>query len=362
MAVARSKRDNFGRDVASLGGLLSKLLDGQQIPDKDSDVSAAIANAVEKLAESKKDSDNVSILKNLVKKESAFSELNEAGLTLKDLLEMRSSKEDQLMQVLEKERQARLKAEEKLLEARESSSSSEATATQSLFGMLLETLKMQHAQSNRFEESGLKDELRSLKEDLAKLREKPEEKPEDEMTKAIKESQAFLITEAIQSLVKREPVDPLTQIQTQASELSKLRELFGGHAGEDSRLQIELKKIEYEDRWRREQLISNRELEERKLQNMNRLLEQFQTIAPAVIETLVGKGAIQADAIADQPSSRVTESSNLDSNEDQTEAWCIHCGREINLNDAECSFCGEDLALDNDDEADTNVEDETDDS
>jgi hypothetical protein len=316
-----SKRDStFGSDIASMGSAIAKALEGKtQTAKPEKNLESTIAEAIEEMAGSKKNEDNVKMLTALLGQKSIVQELTEGGLTVKDILTM--DREDKLLlkETLDKEIERRREAEESAINLKREDRSNEFSMQQQMFGMLMEVFKAQSAH----QDSVMQSEIRELKEQLRSMRESATNstKEPDPVTKTLQESQASLLRLALEKLVQPPAeTDPMQSFRENLSHIGELQEMFGRPAS--SSLELELKKIELEDRWRREEAEIRREVEQAKMANIGQFLGQIQNLLPAVLEHLG-----QRSNAAENPM------------EEEDSVICPDCGTEYPIELEECPQC-----------------------
>lgn len=216
---------------------------------------------------------------------SSLKQLEDAGIGVRSILERLEAQNQQLIEALEKERQARLDQERQIIELQRADKGSELDFNKALMTMMLELMREQRSKSPNDEA------LAEIRREIQSLKERPKE--DDPVNQAMKETQLALLQSTLDRALNPSNPDPISVLKHQADELAQLKSLFGD-SGTDRLAQLELKKLEYEHQARREELEMQREIEYQRVQNYSQMIGQIQQLLPAAIEAFTSSKQQQA--------------------------------------------------------------------
>lgn len=328
--MAKSKREKFGRGPGELGGLLRQMMTGQQQPEVDNNFEHKLDKALDNVTKSTELQNKIDALNKLQGKDSnqnnnILSQLKDFGLDLSNLIGTNQEQLKTLAEIADKERKARIETEEKALDYKKENKSTEME-------MFMKIMEMQQ-QQQRQQIENFKEMIISLKDELKDI--KIGSDKNNNSDDPIREASKKLVNQALEEKLNYQPQDPVQAIMNDAERLNALREVFGGNQSDidreklDLRHQLELRKIEMEDKWRREEAEKQREIEEKKLQKWDSMMNNIQQVLPAIAQTLASNNQNQQE----QPPG------------DENILICRNCGQQLDSKNIpeNCPKCGAQL-------------------
>jgi len=332
--MAKSDRDKiFDRDIADMGAAISAMMEGKRDVSQDNNFSSKLDKVLEEITESTKVKNQIEALVKLQGNDNqgdVFKQLSEAGLPLSELIGVNQEQTKTMQQLLDKERQRRLESEEKALKVNQQNKSQEMNMMMKMFEMQMENQKQQ---MDSFKDLvvELKNEIKEVKNGSNSNNSKSENDP-------IKTATQKLLNEAIDEKLNTQYPDPFEQIMYNKERLNALQEIFGGNNIDKNKLdlkhQIELKKIELEDNWRREEAQRERELEEKKLQKWDVFIGSLQQVLPAVAQAVASNNGQESNQSSKQEQSFNKQSMSSLGGVVNNNLICRQCGRSYTFDNA----------------------------
>jgi DNA-binding transcriptional MerR regulator len=222
---------------------------------------------------------------NQVQTINVLKQLKDAGLPLDNIMNLNQEQTQKLNNMLDQERKARLESEEKAIEAKKEVENSQTE-------LVMKLMEMQEKRQEK-ELDNFKELISDLKQEVKNNNSSEKQKQKEDPVK--KKAYEVLLDKFDEEMNKENP-DPFESIAYNQQRLEQIKELLG--AKNDNGLsdidkkqmnlehQLEIKKIEMEDKRRREELKQQKELEQQKLSKWDSLMNTLQQIAPAVINQI----------------------------------------------------------------------------